>query len=464
MEDVTVTGAPAAELARWMGRYAHAAVPVCARTGRELGALAGRLDSITPRDIWRVVQKDPLFALHVLRLLERRRGPRQQTEITTVERGVMMIGVGPFFAAFRGLPTVEALLAGRPQALAGFGRVLARARLAARFSHLWAQLRLDIEAGEIVVAALLHELAELLLWCFDSEAAERIAATLRAEPGLRSAEAQQRVLGYRLHELQLELARTWTLPGLLVELMDHAHAHGPRVRSVALATALARHAVNGWRDPALRDDYRSVAQLLRLPEREVRQRVRAVALEALVEQERAEEYERALAFPAVEAPGAAGELEVMGDAAAVQRACASPHAGKDARLVSLLACAATVLAVLAGTRAARRAAFVTIDGDVVTCYEPECIPRRLALDGAETAILRDIARRPAGWVAVGVPGVPLPAALRTFFPEATLALLSLPAAWEGVAGCFVAAVAAADDPRLARLPGWIAAGLAGAGE
>jgi hypothetical protein len=47
-------------------------------------------------------------------------------------------------------------------------------------------------------------------------------------------------------------------------LMNEAQANNPRVRNVVLAVNLARHAANGWTDPALPDDFQAIADLLHL--------------------------------------------------------------------------------------------------------------------------------------------------------------------------------------------------------
>jgi hypothetical protein len=65
-------------------------------------------------------------------------------------------------------------------------------------------------------------------------------------------------------ELQLGLVREFDLPQLLISLMDPVNAENPRVRTVTLATDLARHCANGWNDPALPDDYRAIGELLHL--------------------------------------------------------------------------------------------------------------------------------------------------------------------------------------------------------
>jgi HD-like signal output (HDOD) protein len=117
---------------------------------------------------------------------------------------------------------------------------------------------------EITVAALLHDVAEILLWCFAPDLALRIRELQAHKPGLRSQVAQRAILGISLHDLQLALARAWSLPPLLVTLMDDKYATNMRVRTVACAVNLARHSANGWDDPALPDDFSAIEELLHL--------------------------------------------------------------------------------------------------------------------------------------------------------------------------------------------------------
>jgi hypothetical protein len=46
--------------------------------------------------------------------------------------------------------------------------------------------------------------------------------------------------------------------------MQDSASNEQRVRNVTLAVNLARHSANGWDDAALPDDYRDVAELLRM--------------------------------------------------------------------------------------------------------------------------------------------------------------------------------------------------------
>lgn len=268
---------PLASLESWVNYLSQADIPVLKRTVRELALLHENEENVTGRQLAGTILHDPLMTLRVLAYIEAHRRKSQTADITTIDHAVMMIGITPFFAKFEGLPLVEDNLKEQPQALIGLLRVIARARQASLFARDWAVLRHDLDVEEITVAALLHDTAEILLWCFAPTLMLNIRSLLAAQHGMRSAAAQQSVLGIRTTDLQLALARAWRLPALLQNLMDDSHAEHPRVRNVILAVNLARHAANGWDDPAIPDDLAEVGKLLGLSETALMERLRHLA-------------------------------------------------------------------------------------------------------------------------------------------------------------------------------------------
>jgi HD-like signal output (HDOD) protein len=68
----------------------------------------------------------------------------------------------------------------------------------------------------------------------------------------------------KLPELQHTLMLAWRLPDLLVRCADDSHAEHPSVKSVALATRLARHTAHGWDNAAVPDDVTDIAALLNM--------------------------------------------------------------------------------------------------------------------------------------------------------------------------------------------------------
>jgi HD-like signal output (HDOD) protein len=273
-----------AELPRDESDWVHALdavdIPVLHRTVEELARLRERDEQVVARDIARVLLHDPMFTLRVLRYLQAHRRAAQTTDITTVEHALMMLGITPFFEHFGDLPAVESTLADQPLALDGLMRVVYRAHHAALYAHDWANVRHDRRADEVAIAALLHDLAEMLFWCFAPEVSLRIAAMLRADESLRSSAAQSKVLGFEFADLQGRLIAEWRLAPLLQSLMHDAHGAHPRVTNVSLAVNLARHSAGGWENPALPDDYAAIQQFLKLPQPEVLARIRRAAVQA----------------------------------------------------------------------------------------------------------------------------------------------------------------------------------------
>ena len=255
---------PLSDLDAWVGFFSQADLPVLRHSLTALEKLRADADNANSHKLSDVILQDPLFTLRVLRHIENRRGKRQATDITTIDQAIMMLGIQPFFRDFAELPSVEDRLKSHPQALLGLLKAIQRARRAAHWARDWAVLRRDVDVHEIVLAALLHDLAELCMWLFAPTLALRVRDAQLANPAQRSADVQTAIYGVPLHQLKLALASAWRLPALILQLIDHHQADNPRVRNVKLAVDLARHSANGWDNPALPDDFAAIRELLHI--------------------------------------------------------------------------------------------------------------------------------------------------------------------------------------------------------
>jgi HD-like signal output (HDOD) protein len=266
---------PLASVEAWVAFLGAQELPVLRHTCRQLEEARAHMDRVTSKMIARIVLQDPLMAVRVLSSIQSLTGRRLHHDVATIVGAVMMLGVEPFFRHFSNLPMIEDVLKDAPsQALLGTVQVIRRAQQAAHYAHEWAVWRVDMDVEEVTLAALLHDLAEILLYCFAPTLALAIRGQQLADPHLRSVRAQEKVLGLRLLSIQTALCRAWRLPHLLLTLIDDAHADQPRVRNVTLAVSLARHLAHGWKDPALPDDLSAIAQLLNLSEEALRDRLR----------------------------------------------------------------------------------------------------------------------------------------------------------------------------------------------
>ena len=270
---------PSREPGDWIREFGQAELPVLERSVDELARAAGDIERVTTQQMSEIVMHDPLMTFKVLRYIQQHRHRSLAVDVTTIAHALMMIGLNPFLTHFSGQETLQARLGHHPAALEGALAVVSRARHAALYARDWAVLRHDIEIDEVTTAALLHDLAELLLWACAPQQAMLIQE-LQHEHHMRSEAAQRAVLGFPLIALQLELAHEWQLPDLLIELMDERHAHTPRALNVSLAVAVARHSAHGWDDAALPDDFEAIGRLLSIGPVAARERVMKVAVKA----------------------------------------------------------------------------------------------------------------------------------------------------------------------------------------
>ncbi|MEW6703478.1 MAG: HDOD domain-containing protein [Pseudomonadota bacterium] len=255
---------PLRDVAGWAVHFMRAEIPVLAETAETLEALRANEDAVDANLLGETIAGDPLMSLKVLAYVAAHRSNRRVTDAETVTAALVMLGIPPFFRAFGPQPTVEERLADMPQALDGLQAVLRRAHRAAKFALGFAVHRMDHDAAVIHQAALLHDFAEMLLWCHAPSLALDIAERQRTDPTLRSAIVQREVLNIELPDLQQTLMRAWRLPELLIRISDDKQAQHPQVRNVLLAIRLARHSARGWDNAALPDDYAEVANLLNL--------------------------------------------------------------------------------------------------------------------------------------------------------------------------------------------------------
>ena len=252
------------DLDAWTAWFRRADIPVLGDTADALEAMRANEDEVDANLIGEMVADDPLMSLKILAYAATHRPARRVTDVETVTAAVVVLGISPFFGTFGAQPTVEDRLGPIDGALDGLRAVIRRAHRAARLAFAFAVHRMDLDAAVIHQAALLHDFAEMLVWCHAPTLALRLQAALQADPTLRSSTAQRALLNIDLVELQQALMKAWALPDLMVRISDGRQQRHPSVQSVALAIRLARHSADGWDNAAIPDDIADIARLLNL--------------------------------------------------------------------------------------------------------------------------------------------------------------------------------------------------------
>lgn len=258
------------KIKEWVIRLTQSELPVLKHTARDLAALRADEKKLNARSISEVISRDPIMTVKLLRYLQLHKHKAQTTEVIQIEQVLLMLGLDTFFNKIDMHSLLEDMLKSNAVALPPALRVIHRSHRASEYAKDWAVQLHDLHYEEVRVAALLHDIAEILMWCFAPQAMLEIRDIQQKDKMQRSHAVQEQVLGFSLLELQKELAIKWKLPELLLTLMNDSNAKLPRVRNVVLAVNLARHSANGWNDTALPDDYRDIGELLRMPAEQVK--------------------------------------------------------------------------------------------------------------------------------------------------------------------------------------------------
>lgn len=265
MSDLPESPAPDNKtMKEWIDLFKSQSIPVLRQTAKTFETLKNVEDDISPKKISEGVIADPLMVFRILHFAQTHKGKHQIQDLLQVDQAVLMMGTGTFFKDLSPTLLVESVLSTNLKAMTYLLKLIHRLHRASFYAAEFAIFRKDMHHEEIRVAALLHDLAEVLMWCFDPEQMLKIAEIQHTHKDYRSADVQKAVLGFNLHELQMELIKEFTLPPLLLKLMDDDFAEENRVKNVVLAVNVARHSANGWDDAALPDDYDAIASFLRI--------------------------------------------------------------------------------------------------------------------------------------------------------------------------------------------------------
>jgi HD-like signal output (HDOD) protein len=248
----------------WISFIRNVEIPVLKYTAREIARLKEDEGNLSARAISSAVLNDPMMVFRVLSFSQNHRGKKQLQDLVQADQAILMMVTTSFFKNLSPNILVEDMLKTNLPALMHLLKLVRRAHQAAHFAADWATHLADLHAEEVRTAALLHDLSEMLMWCFAPDEMNTIFAMQQADKSLRSALAQEEVLGFKLIDFQKELVEAFQLPPLLSKLMQDSASSEQRARNVTLAVNLARHSANGWDDAALPDDYRDIAELLRM--------------------------------------------------------------------------------------------------------------------------------------------------------------------------------------------------------
>lgn len=262
----------------WLALLTNMEIPILKVTHEKIIELQQDINSIDLRDLSVLIRHDPLLSIKLLKHQENKRSQQQVTDVTTIEKVLLMIGLTGFFRAFGGSPHLEDALGHNLAAIDACHQTCARAYFASQLADSMSKYRRDIDPNEIVTAALLHETAEIILWQIAPELMNEINEALKSNSNIRSKEIQHKILGCSINELQQRLCSQWNLPRILSHLANENFSEEPRVMLVQLATSIARHTELTWNSNFIKEDLKNCADLLKIDINEAHNLITSTAI------------------------------------------------------------------------------------------------------------------------------------------------------------------------------------------
>ncbi len=259
----------------WLKQVTEKDMPVMSRTASEIAKLTegdqGHVSTVCD-----LILQDAAMTMHVLRLTESAYHMRRNRS-NTISRALVMLGFEEVRSICLSLAVFRPLL--ESNAHRELPNEMARAFHAALQAMLLAVNKGIPSAEEIMIAALMHNLGEMVFWCFGGEKAELLYEEIHIN-GLAPAEAQWKVLGFPLSQLTAELGKKWGLGDLLQTSLIGDESSDSRIAAIKLGHRIAQAAPHGWDSAEISAVFEEVAEFIKQPVEAVRQIVEQQSTEA----------------------------------------------------------------------------------------------------------------------------------------------------------------------------------------
>ncbi len=245
----------------WVHALGESGMPIFARTARDITGVASR-DQSSAAELARVILQDAAMTARLLRVANSSYYNPGKNSISTVSRAVVVLGFEVVRSICLSIAVVENLLKGAQRE-----RILmemARSFHAAAQARAFAIKHKDPAPEEVFIATLLLNLGQMAFWSVSGAQGEQLSQAMKV-PGITPEQAEEQVLGFKLQQLTLGLAREWNLGELLQDTLEGRHKENPRISNILIGRELAHNLEQGWETREVKEMMQRLAEKLYMP-------------------------------------------------------------------------------------------------------------------------------------------------------------------------------------------------------
>ncbi|MGD8926172.1 MAG: HDOD domain-containing protein, partial [Thioalkalispiraceae bacterium] len=242
-------------LTDWVRYLNEEEMPVFAHTARSLAAVTGKLD--TPvAELSHLILQDSSMTARVLRLANSVYYNPSGKSINTVSVAILMLGFNEVKNIALSIAMIDTILRGIQHV--HVVEEMARSLHAAVQARAIAKSRGVKDVEEVFIAALLYRLGNMAFWCFPRGAEKALDAEYTVANS--EAEAEKKIIGFRLAQLTEALNDEWHLSHLLDEMFSESAEHTEHVKDIDQAYDLVIAVEQGWGSIDTRDAIQAISQ------------------------------------------------------------------------------------------------------------------------------------------------------------------------------------------------------------
>lgn len=246
------------DIDKWIESLSNSDLPALNETVQRISKVASSHEA-NASELAKSVLRDPSVSAKVLKIANSTSYNPTGVPINTISRAVIVLGFDTIQSIALSVALLDSLGTHVPRER--LLHEIAQSFHAAHQAECIAKEAKDPHPEEIFIATLLNKLGDMAFWACGSPAADELDAILAENPDKDLSEVQEKVLGFRLKNLGVGLAKSWNLGESVTEAMNTADGSNSRWEMVNLSYKVAQESIHGWNSKELESTIQNICNL-----------------------------------------------------------------------------------------------------------------------------------------------------------------------------------------------------------